>query len=214
MTKQNPIQIVQVAVGPMQNFSYLIGDRKSGQALVVDPAWDIPKILEAAQENNLSIQGILVTHTHFDHINGVGDLLKKADVPVFVHEAEAGEIRVAVSSVKPVRGEDEVDCGDLNIKILHTPGHTPGSQCFLVQNQVVTGDTLFVKACGRSDLPGGDAEQLYQSLKRLGELSGKTIVHPGHDYGDRPTTSIELENKENPFLRFGSQGEFTKFVGG
>ncbi len=202
----------QLPLGPMQNFVYILGDETTRQALVVDPGWDAKAILEQVAQHDLTLTGLLVTHTHFDHINAGPPLVKAADVPVYVHKSEVGDLPIKSSSIRPIDPSSELQLGDHRIQILHTPGHTPGSVCFLIDNRLVTGDTLFVKACGRTDFPGGDPEQLYRSLDRIAKLDDQITVHPGHDYGDTPTSTIGAEKRQNPFMQFGSPQEFVSFV--
>lgn len=204
--------IRQLPLGPLQNFVYLIGDEATRQAVIVDPAWDARAIAEAVRQDDLTVTGLLVTHTHFDHINAVPPLMKQYDVPVYVHSQETGDLPVRPSSVKGIAHDDEIAVGEFRIRLLHTPGHTPGSSCFLVNDRLLTGDTLFVKACGRSDLPGGDPEQLHKSLGRIAALDERITVYPGHDYGDTPHSTIGVQKRENPFLQFPSPQQFVQFV--
>lgn len=204
--------IRQLPLGPLQNFVYLVGDEATRQAVIVDPAWDARAIAEAVRQDDLTVTGLLVTHTHFDHINAVPPLMKQYDVPVYVHSRETGDLPVRPSSVKGIDHDDEIPLGECRIRLFHTPGHTPGSSCFLVNDCLFTGDTLFVKACGRSDLPGGDPELLHHSLGRLAALDERITVYPGHDYGDTPTSTVAAEKRDNPFLQFPSPQQFVRFV--
>ncbi len=204
----------QLPLGPMQNFVYILGDPDTRQALVVDPGWDMQAIQEQLAKDDLKLTGLLVTHTHFDHINAVPPLVKAADVPVYVHKAEVGDLPLKPSSIRGIDPSSEIMLGSHRIQILHTPGHTSGSICFLVDDRLLTGDTLFVKACGRSDLPGGDPEQLYRSLDRIAKLDDRIAVHPGHDYGDTKTSTVGAEKRQNPFMQFRSPAEFVSHVRG
>jgi len=204
----------QLLLGPLQNFVYILGDPDTRQALVVDPGWDMKAIQAQLAQDDLKLTGLLVTHTHFDHINAVPPLVKAADVPVYVHKAEVGDLPLKPSSIRGIDPSSEIPLGSHRIQILHTPGHTPGSICFLIDDRLLTGDTLFVKACGRSDLPGGDPEQLYRSLDRIAKLDGAIAVHPGHDYGDTTTSTIGKEKQQNPFMQFRSPQEFVSHVRG
>lgn len=206
------VHIHQLLLGPLQNFVYVLADDVTRRALVVDPGWDSAAILQRLAEHDLTLAGLLVTHTHFDHINAVGELVKRHDVPVYVHTAEREPMPVRASSVKRVNGGDEIALGEHAVRLLHTPGHTPGSSCFLVNNRLMTGDTLFVKACGRSDLPGGDPAQLYHSLDQIAQLDEQITVYPGHHYGDTPQSTVGDEKRANPFLQLHSPQEFVRFV--
>jgi hydroxyacylglutathione hydrolase len=201
----------QVELGPMQNFVYLIGCEKTREAAVVDPAWDVPAILRIAKNHQFQIKTILLTHTHFDHINGVEDLLKQTDASVFVHKKEAGALLYGGGNIKKIESGDSVKVGDLSITFIHTPGHTPGSQCFYVGDRLITGDTLFIGGCGRCDLPGGDPEAMYHSLTgTLKRMDDQIKVYPGHHYADVPVSSLGDEKRRNTFLMSGSVEEFVR----
>jgi glyoxylase-like metal-dependent hydrolase (beta-lactamase superfamily II) len=201
----------QVAVGPMQNFIYFIGSQRTRECLIVDPAWDTQALLDFAQSEGMRVTGALVTHYHPDHVGGrmsmfmvpggVTELVGMASVPIHVNKHEAdGLIKITgVSESDLVRHEssDVVQVGDVAIELIHTPGHTPGSQCFLVRDRLVTGDTLFVDGCGRVDLPGGNAGQLRDSLRMLAKLPDHINVCPGHDYGRTPTNTIAEQKQSN-----------------
>ena len=198
----------------MQNFIYLIGDPETREAAVVDPGWEVPSILRAVERDGYRLTKAFVTHHHFDHVMGLGELLTATDLPVYVHRDDAPLLKVSRSSLKPVAGGETVQVGQISLTLLHTPGHTPGSQCLLVNGHLLSGDTLFIRACGRCDLPGGDATLLYESLtKRLKSLNDATVLCPGHNYADVPTSSIGEEKRTNPFLRIPSVEEFLRLVG-
>lgn len=206
------IYIRQFEVGLLQNFIYFIGDAKTREVYVVDPAWEIDVILKKAQEDNLKLKGALVTHYHFDHTNGIEDLLAAHDIPVYVNKHDVPYLDVQPSNLKKTDGGEKLKAGSVEIELLHTPGHTPGSQCFKVRNNLVSGDTLFIGACGRTDLPGGNAEELYQSLtQRLAKLPDDTVLFPGHNYADDVTSTIGKEKKTNPYLMCDSLQNFLKF---
>ena len=143
----------QVELGPMANYVYFVGDPHSREVAVVDPAWEVDRIVDMAQEQDLTITKILITHSHFDHINGVEALLNHTKAKVYINKVEAEFMKAVWSDLVKVESGDTTRVGDVDITFLHTPGHTPGSQCFLVQNHLISGDTLFIGACGRCDLP-------------------------------------------------------------
>ena len=188
-------------LGPMENFVYLLGDSQTREALVVDPAWDVGAILKAAGKDGYRITGALITHTHFDHVNGLEELLKKTDGTVYIHKNEAEFLKGMKQNVKKMTGGDKISIGSVEITLLHTPGHTPGSQCFLADGNLISGDTLFINACGRCDLPGGSASAMHESLSRLAKLDDATVLYPGHNYADLPTSTIGREKTENPYMR-------------
>ena len=217
------LYLKQMLVGPMQNFVYLIGDPETRECVVVDPAWRIDAILDAAAADDMRLCGALVTHTHQDHVGGhlfgfdipgVEALLEKTPVKVYVHKAEREFLRGFGSDLVKVDGGDALQIGRLTLTFIHTPGHTPGSQCFLVEGRLVSGDTLFIRSCGRTDLPNSDPKEMYYSLtQRLGALPDETVVLPGHDYGGASTT-IGDEKRQNPMMRFASMPDFLRAMGG
>jgi glyoxylase-like metal-dependent hydrolase (beta-lactamase superfamily II) len=172
----------------------------------------------------MEITHALVTHTHPDHvggrfagieIQGVNELLSKCKAKVVIHKAEA-EFLKALSSSDMIKAEsgDKINVGGIEIQLLHTPGHTPGSQCFLIDKRIVSGDTLFIGACGRVDLPGSDPEQMYYSLtQKLMALPDDTALFPGHNYSDRPTSTIGAEKRSNPYFKFPSLKQFLAAMG-
>ncbi|MBS3102429.1 MBL fold metallo-hydrolase [Candidatus Woesearchaeota archaeon] len=192
----------QVEVGDMQNFCYIIADEKSKEAAIVDAGWEPEKLLKTAKSKNLKIKYILLTHTHYDHINSLAKLFELTRAKILVHENDADSVENLGLPYGKLKDKNEINLGKLKIKVLHTPGHTPGSVCYLVENKLITGDTLFVEAVGRIDLPGGSKEELLDSLKKLSKLDGKIEICPGHDYGSRKNSTIDYEKKNNPFMRF------------
>ncbi len=207
----SPFYLKQMEIGPMQNFVYLVGDRNTHEALVVDPAWDVDSILETADREGFKVKGALVTHTHFDHVNGLEDLLKKTDGTVYIHKNEAEFLKGMKENIKKIEGGEKLKIGQVEITFLHTPGHTPGSQCFLVERNLISGDTLFINACGRCDLPGGSAEEMYRSLNQLASLDETTVLYPGHNYADEPTSTIGNEKRFNPYLQTVNLDNFLKY---
>ena len=208
------LYLKQLELGPLQNFVYLIGCPETRETAVVDPGWDVPAILDAAAQDEMRITKVLITHTHFDHINGVPEILKATDAQVIVHKKELGAIPVEESSLQRLEGQAEVSVGRLKLLLLHTPGHTPGSFCFSVADRLITGDTLFIGGCGRCDLPGGDPELLYKSLSRLRMLDDRTVFYPGHNYAPESSAPVGKEKERNPFLMAPSEADFLKLVGG
>lgn len=188
----------------MVNFSYLIGDRQSGEAVVVDPAYDVSALFDVLEADGMRLVGVLGTHYHADHIGGnmmgyqvqgVADLLERADVPIHLQEPEVELVTKTTGLSRDVlsghHSGDKVQVGQIEIELIHTPGHTPGSQCFLVRDHLVSGDTLFLDGCGRTDLPGGDPEQLYYSITdRLAKVPDSAVLFPGHLYSAEPSQSM------------------------
>ena len=208
------LYVKQLELGPMQNFVYLLGDPVTREATVVDPGWEVPKILEAAQADGYRLTQVFLTHTHFDHVMALPHLLKAVDVPVYVHGAELGNLDVEPTILKPVGHGDVVPVGGVDVTFIHTPGHTPGSQCFMAGNQLFSGDTLFIGGCGRCDLPGGNPTEMYHSLStRLSKLPDATEVFPGHNYAPTPSSTIGKEKGYNPFLKVTSVQQFLQMLG-
>ena len=217
----------QAQIGPMANFVYLIGDTHTHKAAVVDPAWDVDAILEFARKEGYEIDKILITHYHPDHlggsmmgtnVQGAADLIGKIKAKVYVNKAEAeGTKRVAGlsdSDLVVVEAGDTAKVGEIPVKFLHTPGHTPGSQCFLVEGNLISGDTLFVGSCGRVDLPGSDPKAMYYSLNHtLKNLDDATVVYPGHAYSSDSSTTIGNQKRHNMYMRFPTLDDFLDAMG-
>jgi glyoxylase-like metal-dependent hydrolase (beta-lactamase superfamily II) len=195
----------------MVNFVYLIGDRERGEAVIVDPAYAVGDLLAVLEEDGMRCVGALVTHYHPDHvggsmgpwrIEGAGALLERVDVPVHVQRAEVPWVQRSTgleeADLVAHDSGDVVAVGDLEVRLLHTPGHTPGSQCFLVEGRLVSGDTLFLEGCGRTDLPGSDPLAMYESLTtKLAAIPDETVLYPGHRYSAAPSAPMAEVRREN-----------------
>ena len=216
----------------MANLAYLIGSKATREAVIVDPAWSVDALLDRAEADGMRVTGALVTHYHQDHvggsifgmdIEGVDRLLARHPVPLYVNEHEAEGTKqvtgASESDLSRVEAGDQIELGAVRVRMLHTPGHTPGSQCFLVEEagqpgRLVSGDTLFLGACGRVDLPGSDPEAMYRSLNEtLGRLPDETLVYPGHLYSSEAYDTLGNEKQSNPFLRVTSLEQFLQFMG-
>ena len=207
----------------MVNFAYLVGDRGTRQALVVDPAYNIDDLLAVAEADGMEVVGALATHHHADHVGGsfmgvavegVAELLARRSVPIHANDAEVDSIRRATGAsatdIVGHAGGDKVEVGSVSVQLVHTPGHTPGSQCFLVGPLLISGDTLFLEGCGRTDLPGSDPEAMYHSLQRLAALpdGGGRVPRPsllgplvGH-YGGGPGDELGVQaDQRSPVAR-------------
>jgi len=211
----------------MVNFSYLIGDRASGQALVVDPAYGIGDLLARAATDGMKVVGVLATHHHPDHvggsmmgysIEGLAELLGRVSVPVHAHRLEAPLISRVTgldpSDVVAHESGDKVTVGAVEVELLHTPGHTPGSQCFLVGGMLVAGDTLFLEGCGRTDLPGSDPAAMYDSLQGLARLPDSTVVYPGHRYSVPSTATMGAVKEINMVYKPSTKEAWLTMFGG
>ena len=231
MSGESDLYFQQLQLGQMANLVYLVGSREAREALIVDPAWAVDGLLDQAETDGMEVVGALVTHYHQDHvggsifgmeIEGIDHLLARKPVPIHVNGHEADGLKditgASESDLRRVSGGDTLTLGRIRIRLLHTPGHTPGSQCFLVEEagwpgRLVSGDTLFLGACGRVDLPGSDPEAMYRSLNEtLKQLPDETLVFPGHLYSE-PQGSIGEQKRDNPFLRVTGLEQFLSFMG-
>jgi glyoxylase-like metal-dependent hydrolase (beta-lactamase superfamily II) len=194
----------------MVNFSYVIGDREKGEALIVDPAYAAEELVALVESEGMKVVGALATHHHPDHVGGsmMGHTLggiAELDVPTHVHRDEAAFVQrvtgVSATDLVEHDGGDVITVGDIPVEVLHTPGHTPGSMCFLVSNVLVSGDTLFLEGCGRTDFPGSDPGAMYDSLTRLASLPDDTIVAAGHWYSQPPLAALGEVKESNYVLK-------------
>jgi len=212
----------------MVNFVYLIGDRESGEAVAVDPAYAPGELVDLLEADGMRLVGVLATHYHSDHvggelfgftISGIADLLGRVSVPIHVQAPEAPWVErttgVGRADLVEHAPGDVLRVGGVAIELLHTPGHTPGSQCFLVDGRLVAGDTLFLNGCGRTDLPGSDPAAMYDSLvHRLARLPDDTVVYPGHLYSSEPYATLGETKRWNPVLAPRSAEEWLGLFGG
>ncbi|CAM3618635.1 MBL fold metallo-hydrolase [Smaragdicoccus niigatensis] len=211
----------------MRNFAYLIGDRETGDCVVVDPAYAAQDLIDVAAEDGMNVSGVLVTHHHPDHIGGsmlgfnlkgLAELLETTQVAVHVNENEkpwvARVTGIAESELTGHSHRDKISVGAIEIELLHTPGHTPGSQCFLLDGHLVAGDTLFLDGCGRTDFPGGDSDEIYRSLQNLAALENDPVVFPGHWYSPAPSAKLSEVRGSNYVFRPKSLADWRAMMGG
>ena len=222
------ISIQQIELGPMQNFVYLVADPATREAVVIDPAWEVDRIAALVAQDDLHLKAALITHFHPDHlggnfmgrhIQGAAELLERnLPIKVYIHKTEADYASsiagLSASDMVRTDGTEEIALGGHRLRFIHTPGHTPGSQCFLVDGRLISGDTLFIGGCGRVDLPGSDPAQMYDSLvNKLKQLPDETLLYPGHNYADRPSSTIGDEKRRNLYLRFNRLEDFLGMMG-
>lgn len=201
-------EVVQIEVGLLQNFCEILFCPETKEAAIVDPAFEVDRLLQEVARRDLTVKLALLTHTHHDHIDGVGELCDKTGAAVVVNPREAAAVRAPGRTlIDAVDGQD-VAIGRRGVRALVTPGHTVGGTCYLADGYVVTGDVMFVGGCGRTDFTGGDTAQMWDSLQRLARLPEETRVYPGHDYGETPTSTIAHELRTNRFLRCATLEEF------
>ena len=211
----------------MRNFSYLIGDRETKECVVVDPAYAANDLVDVLEADGMTLSGVLVTHHHPDHVGGtmmgftlkgLAELLEREEVPVHVntHEAEwvSRITEIPLGDLTPHEHGDRVNVGAIEIELLHTPGHTPGSQCFLLDGRLVAGDTLFLDGCGRTDFPGGNVDEMFRSLQQLATLTGDPVVLPGHWYSTEPSAHLEEVKRSNYVYRASSLDQWRTLMGG
>jgi hydroxyacylglutathione hydrolase len=208
--------VKQYEVGGFSVFCYLVRDEQTGECLFIDPADDVDRLISEAKSHSLTkIRYIANTHGHIDHIMGNAEMARKTGAKIVIHEEDAPfltripsdllQMFRAVSSPPAdfqVKDGDTIQVGKLGLKVLHTPGHSPGGMSLYVDGMVFTGDSLFVGSVGRTDFPGSSWEELETSIrKKLYVLPGETIVFPGHNYGPQPSSTIQYEKRHNPFVR-------------
>jgi glyoxylase-like metal-dependent hydrolase (beta-lactamase superfamily II) len=211
----------------MRNFAYLIGDRQTGDCVVADPAYAAGDLVDALEADGLHLSGVLVTHHHPDHVGGsmmgfelkgLAELLERVSVPVHVNSQEAQFVSritgIPMSDLTSHEHGDKVSVGAIDIELLHTPGHTPGSQCFLLDGRLVAGDTLFLEGCGRTDFPGGDSDEIFRSLQKIAQLPGDPTVFPGHWYSLEPSASLSEVKRSNYVYRVANLEQWRTLMGG
>ena len=206
--------IEQIEIGPMQNYAYIVGSKETREVAIVDPAWDIKGLLDHLEERDYTLTAALATHYHPDHvggsmgghsIEGVAELMNLNPVKVYANKHEADGVKkvteLSDSDLVKVESGDTLKIGNIEVEFLHTPGHTPGSQCFRIKNTLVAGDTLFINGCGRVDLPGSNSDDMFASMRKLAELPDDTLLLPGHNYGHVPNATMGETKQMNPYLR-------------
>ncbi len=199
----------------MVNFAYAVGDRATGEALLVDPAYSPRELVDIVEGDGLRVTGVMATHYHADHVGGslgrefdipgIVELLQTTDVPVHVQAPEVQWVRertgVGADSLVAHGSGDVVSVGEFGVTLIHTPGHTPGSQCLLVNGCLISGDTLFLDGCGRTDLPGSDPEEMFRTLtQRLADVPDDTVLYPGHLYSAEPSAPMAEVRRHNRAL--------------
>ncbi|VFJ15101.1 MBL fold metallo-hydrolase [Candidatus Nitrosocosmicus franklandus] len=202
------MKIEQFLVGEMANFTYLLIDEINNSCIIVDPSWDLDTIFEYIKKNNLQIKFIINTHSHFDHTLGNEQVVQVTGAKIMQHRNSP------LHKDKILEDGDRIEFGSSIIDVIYTPGHTKDSICLIVDNEIIlTGDTIFVGSCGRLDLPGGSASEMFDSIYgKLSNLDEKLIVYPGHHYGSKKTSSMRDEKQNNFVFKFRSKEEFLSFM--
>lgn len=206
--KPSHIELEQIAIGPYQNFAYLVADRESKMAVIFDPAWETETLLSKLRDRQLQLRYIINTHAHFDHIQGNQEMKGATGAQIIMHESSLAKKDIGV------RDGDIINVSEgLSLKFVHTPGHSPESMCVIVGDYaLITGDTLFIGECGRVDLPGGDAGQLFDSFEKLRKLDSGLLLYPGHDYGPVKYSTLGEQIESNYTLARRGREEFIQFM--
>jgi hydroxyacylglutathione hydrolase len=201
------LKVFQIPVGPMQNFAYLVVDEETREAMAVDSGWETDPIVKLAADERMRVKYVCATHGHYDHVKTMGRLAEELGAVTVAFEGSQVNPKVRVSDA------DTLKLGGNDVVVMHTPGHTEDSVCYYDGSHLLTGDTLFVDAWGRTDLPGGSAAKLFSSLHDvIMVLPASTVVYPGHDYGEVPFRTLMEESRKNPALRARTVEEFERMT--
>ena len=190
------MKVYQIEVGNMQNFTYVLEDEETQESVIIDPSWDLDLVIDVMEKNSLKVKYIINTHHHFDHTIGNDAMAKSTGSKIIQHSASALKNDIRISD------GDKIKFGNSELTVVHTPGHSKDSICLVGDSKVFSGDTLFVGSCGRVDLPGGSAKELYHSLfDIIRKMNENLVLYPGHNYGNSPTSTIGREKKTNVVLQ-------------
>lgn len=202
------MKVYQIQVGNMQNFTYVVEDEDTSEAIIIDPSWDLDEIKRVLDKNNLKVKYIVNTHYHFDHTIGNEAMINETKAKVVQYKTSELKHDVSVSD------GDKIKFGNSELAVLYTPGHSKDSMCLVGDGKIFSGDTLFVGTCGRIDLPGGDARDLHHSLVEvLRKLDDNLVMYPGHNYGSTPTATLGNQKETNPVMQPRTQQEFLQIMG-
>lgn len=207
MNSVEPI-IKQFEIGPMQNFVYFIADPDTLEAAVVDPGWETDLIIAKAKDLGFKLTAVFLTHGHYDHATQAKSTAEQAgNIPIYANELEKNILGENFPATYTKDGQ-HLKVGKLDIKCIHTPGHSPGSQCFECGAHLLAGDMLFIDHIGRTDLPGGDPKQMYESIQKLKKLPDETVVYPGHRYHSKTMDTIANQKQTNAYFRIETLDQF------
>jgi hydroxyacylglutathione hydrolase len=198
----------QIPVGSMQNFTYILEDESTSEGIIIDPSWDLDEIMRIVQKNNIKVKYIVNTHHHFDHTIGNDAIKNETGAPILQYKTSTIKHDLEVSD------GDKIKFGGSELTVVHTPGHSKDSMCLVGDGKIFSGDTLFVGTCGRVDLPGGDARELYHSLVDiLRKMDDNLVMYPGHNYGSTPTSTLGTQKKMNFVMQPRTEAEFLEIMG-
>ncbi|MCT4598812.1 MAG: MBL fold metallo-hydrolase [Vallitalea sp.] len=212
MLKQIEVYVINTRMYNFSNYCYLVKDINTGKAIIIDPSWDIRKIENMINKTSVSLNGILVTHSHFDHVNLINKINNKYDVPVYIGKKEAKFYNVQYKNLQLIEHRDVIMVGNIKIQCLVTPGHTAGSVCYIIDNNVFTGDTVFIEGCGICDTHGGSAEAMFNSIQFLkNSIPITSRIYPGHCYGKETGQLFSKVLKNNIYFNINNQKQFVDF---
>ncbi|WP_100182574.1 hydroxyacylglutathione hydrolase family protein [Candidatus Nitrosotenuis aquarius] len=198
----------QIPVGSMQNFTYVLEDESTSEGIIIDPSWDLDEIMRIVQKNNIKVKYIVNTHHHFDHTIGNDTIKNETGAPILQYKTSTIKHDLEVSD------GDKIKFGSSELTVVHTPGHSKDSMCLVGDGKIFSGDTLFVGTCGRVDLPGGDARELYHSIVNiLRKMDDNLVMYPGHNYGSAPTSTLGTQKKMNFVMQPRTEAEFLEIMG-
>jgi hydroxyacylglutathione hydrolase len=201
------MKVFQIPVGPMQNFDYLLMDEKSNEAMAIDSGWEVSPVVKVVSNEGMGVKYVCATHGHYDHVKTLDELARGLRAETVSHENSE------LKTTQKVRDGDVLKVGECSVKVIHTPGHTEDSVCYYDGRNLFTGDTLFIDAWGRTDLPGGSPAKMFSSLHEIiMKLSPETVIYSGHDYGEVPFRTLGEECRKNPALRAKSVEEFVRLT--
>jgi len=199
----------QIELGPLKNFLYFIGDKRTNEVAIIDPAWDVDFLCKTADEEGFKITNVFLTHGHPDHVNGLDEMLERHDVPVYISKHEADYYMPNHKNIVKIDNPSKLKIGDIEFDCILTPGHTQGCQCFIFENVAIAGDAIFIDGCGRCDLPGGDAKVMYHSLYNIiMKWPDETILYTGHNYGPTSFATVGEQKETNPYLNCSNLNDF------
>jgi hydroxyacylglutathione hydrolase len=202
------MKVHQIEVGNMQNFTYILEDEDTGESIILDPSWNLDEIQKVITRYDLKVKYIVNTHHHFDHTLGNEAMAKETEAKILQHESSTLKHDITLVD------EQKIKFGNSQLTVFHTPGHSKDSICLVGDGKIFTGDTLFVGNCGRVDLPGGSAQELYHSLfDILYKMDESLVLYPGHNYGSTPISTLANEKKSNFVLQKRSEQEFVELMG-
>lgn len=205
------IAIHTLKLGTMDNFIHIIAETDSGEAMIVDPAWEPETLLQFIDKHGYTLTGLLLTHSHSDHISAFANIVKKSDVPIYITKTE---FRLGLARIKNpyhIKDGDTISLGNTVINVIATPGHTVGSVCYYADKHLVVGDTLFIDGCGRCNFYESDVNKMWDSLQRLKQLPDNTLIYCGHDYGQKPLDTLGNQKHTNPYLLIEDKAFFIDF---